>query len=104
MITLNFDNDDLLIKCSGKTFSEQIDSVKDLGAHYDAKRKVWVIGIGKYPEVVKELEHYKIDLSEYDRIEIENYFKRIDELKVITKRSEMRKYNQELLSYPPLKD
>ena len=102
MIQLSYDDEKLLnIKPSGNQFSEQIETLKLLGARFEPTKKIWQIGVGKFNEVFKELEPYHIDLNEYDKREIIKYFDNIDELKVINKRSEYRKFNQELLLCEP---
>jgi len=104
MITLAYEDEQLLLKASGNNFTEQIESIKLIGARYESKQKVWTIGVGKFDEVIKELSQYKLDIDEYSKQEIKKYFDRIDELKIITQRSQLRKYKPELLSYQPLKD
>ena len=104
MIQLAYEDEQLLVKCSGDNFTEQIESVKLLGMRYDAKKKYWQIGVGKFDEVVKELSQYKLDIDEYTKQEIKQYFINLDELKIISKRSDYRKFDQNLLRVPPLKD
>jgi len=104
MIKLNYEDEQILIQASGNNFMDKIESIKGLGARYDSKRKLWSIGVGKFDEITEELLQYKIDISEYDRLEIKKYFENIDEFKKISKRSEYKKFNQSLLNNTPAKD
>jgi len=103
MIKIEYEDEYLLLKASGHNFSEQIESLKSLGAQYDSRKKYWSISVGKFNEVFRDLEHYTISISEYDKQEIKKYFEEIDELEVIFKRSEYKKFNAELLNIGPLK-
>jgi len=104
MIKLNYEDEQILIQASGQNFMDQIESIKGLGSRYDAKRKIWSIGVSKYKKVLEELSIWKIDISEWDKIEINKYFSGLEQLKIIKERSKIRKYNPELLLMQPLKD
>jgi len=104
MIKLAYEYEQLLIQASGNNFMEQVESIKGMGARYDSKRKIWTIGIGKYNKILEELNQYKFDISVYDQQEIDKYFNNLLELDIVNKRSNMRKFNSNLLLMPPLKE
>jgi midasin (ATPase involved in ribosome maturation) len=101
-MTIEFDNDQLFISCSGSQFSEQVESCKVLGMRYNAEKRAWAISPGFLDDVMKEMQQYNLSISEYDKNKIKEYFDTMNELKKITKRSEWRKFHPELLNVEPL--
>jgi SNF2 family DNA or RNA helicase len=99
---IEYEDGTLYLKCTGAQFNEQIESCKLMGMMYDPETKMWTTSAGRFDEVIDEMSQYHLDLSEYDKKEIKNYFDSLDELKKITKRSEYYKYNQDLLLQKPI--
>jgi SNF2 family DNA or RNA helicase len=99
---IEYDDGMLNLKCTGAQFNEQIESCKMMKMIYDPKTKMWTTSAGRFNEVIDEMSQYHIELSEFDKKEIKNYFDNLNELKKLTKRSDYRKYNQDLLLQKPI--
>lgn len=104
MTKLEFDDGLLWITCSGANFSEQIESCKYLGMVYDLAHKKWSISPGRLSEVQAEFSQYGLQISEYDKLQINNYIDSITDFEKITKRSERRALTPSLLNHQALSD
>lgn len=102
MITIQYEDEKLLLSPSGNDFHDEIESLKLIGCQYRPKDKKWIISAGMYQRIITELSHHYLDISEYDKHEIAKYFKSLNELKVVEKRSELRKFDPTLLKVPPI--
>jgi SNF2 family DNA or RNA helicase len=104
VIDLSFDEDSkqLLIKCSGSRFQDEIETCRYLHAIWDPGLVRWTISPSRLTEVKEEFEQYGISISEYDKQAIKKYLDNLTELKIINKRSEYRRFNPDLLLKPPL--
>jgi len=109
MIEINFDDGKLYCTCKGNKkdknkFFEEVESCKYLGMQYDAKKKAWISSVGKKDKIFSEFEQHGIDIDEWTKKEINNYFSNIKELQKIIKRSEYTKFDENILKYKPLHD
>lgn len=103
-VKLEFENDKLYVTCSGADFQEQLESCRYLHMQFDGKLKKWFISPGKLNEVQNEFSQYGIQMSEYDKMELNNYIEKLSNFKKITKRSERRHYDVDCLKHPPKHD
>src|SRR5574344_188731 len=104
MITVEFEDGELLVTCSGRDFTEEIDSCKYLNMKYVPSKKKWSISPGKLKQVQEEFDRFGIQISEYDKQQINNY---IDNLSTFTQnlsRGQRKKFNVNLMNYPPDKE
>jgi SNF2 family DNA or RNA helicase len=104
MVNIEFDSNSkqLLLQCSGKRFHEEIESLRYLRAVFNSSLKKWLISPSRLNEIQGEMQQFGISISEYDKKEIKNYLDSLSELKIVTKRSDYRYFNSELLKKPPL--
>ncbi|MCF0124948.1 MAG: hypothetical protein HUJ68_04210 [Clostridia bacterium] len=98
---LEFEDNLLWITCSGSNFMEQVDSCKYLRMNYSAAKKKWSISPGRLNEVLDEFSEYGIQISEYDKMEINKYIDSLSTFHKIIKRSERRHFNKDLMKLPP---
>lgn len=104
MVTVEFEDGTLYVKCSGSDFQEQIESCHYLKMKFDAKSKRWATSPGKIKEVLDEFSQYGVQFSEYDKIELNKYIDSLSNFSKIVKRSERRKYSPFYLSCLPAYD
>lgn len=90
----------IYVQCSGKNFADQLDSCRYLHMVYDPQKKMWSSSPGKLAEVEAEFKPYGIEMSEYDRLQIRDYFKSLSTFERTTKRSEYVRFNDSIMKLP----
>lgn len=104
MVKVEFEDGRLLVSCGGNNFSEQIDTCKEMRMIYNPSTHKWSISPSRYKEVLAEFQQYGVQLSEYDKEQINNYIENLSDFKKIMKRGERRHYDDATLVFPPKHD
>lgn len=105
-ITFNKDTNKLEVKLLGKKddesiFLEERESCQFLGLSFDFNRKVYTAPLGKLNTIMKEMEKYEIELSEYDKLLINNKIDEMHELKQNLSRKGRLLFVPSLMKFPP---
>ena len=98
---IEFEDDLIWVTCSGSDFHDQVETCKYLKMSYNASKKKWSISPGKIKEVLDEFSTYGVQISEYDKMAINNYIDGLSNFHQILKRSERRHFKPELMKKPP---
>lgn len=104
MVKVEFEDGLLYVTCGGARFSEQLETCRDMKMIYSPSKKAWTISPGKYEEVLAEFHQFGVQLSEYDKLQINQYIDNISDFHKIMKRSERRHYDDDVLNSPPKYD
>lgn len=109
MIKITYDTDKKLIciKCFGskddpQLFTEEKESCQYAGMSYDKNRYMWTAPVGKLNKIMEEMKSYEIELSEYDKMLINNEIDSLDELKQNLSRKDRKVFIPTLMRYPPI--
>lgn len=104
MVKVEFEDGKLLVSCGGNNFSEQIDTCKEMKMVYSPSTHKWSTSPSRYKEVLSEFQQYGVQLSEYDKEQINNYIESLSDFKKIIRRGERRHYDDNILNFPPKHD
>ena len=103
MVKVEFEDGMLYVSCGGdsNSFAEQLETCREMHMVYTPSKRAWAISPSKYKEVLDEFHQYGVQLSEYDKEQINNYIENLSDFHKIMKRSERRHYNDSTLIHPP---
>jgi hypothetical protein len=101
IISISDDDEHLAFRASGQQFMEEVESFKYLGMRFDPSNKVWLGELGLYEKYLDELSCYGVEDDEYTKRFLVTWHDTLKEQKKIIKRSELRKYNSELMKVQP---
>lgn len=104
MVKVEFEDGKLLVSCGGNNFSEQIDTCKEMKMVYSPSTHKWSTSPSRYKEVLSEFQQYGVQLSEYDKEQINSYIESLSDFKKIIRRGERRHYDDNILNFPPKHD
>ena len=102
-MTIFVEDDQIHVRCSGDTFTEQLDTCRSLSMRYDPKTKTWTSHISKYNEIIDNFILYSPEISEHTLQEMKKWKSTLKELEVKTSRKDYRRFNFDLLTMPPTK-